>query len=211
MAEEIRIIEKPEEISFDEIREVLWQANEKNRQDGFYLTTAQMSGEKLKERLGEGGQCFVAMAQESGADGTESSQGRLVGTISARFLNRRTWYAHERVVDYMLAGVIPEYQGRHINTMLAEKVFEFAKENGCGIVELDTAISNKHAIAVYEHQGFDFVGYKANPGGDHYSVIMAKWLGKCPYSKAYRRLRFLIRKTIVTLRFKPDKTKRFGI
>ena len=174
MAETITVIEKPEEITFEQIREVLWDANERNRRDGFYLSTASMPGEKLKERLGPDGKCFVALAHKDGAD-----EPLLVGTISIRYLDRRRWYAKGRVADYMLAAVISSYQGKHINSMLAEKVFETARE--------------------------------ANPGGDHYSVIMAKWLGKCPFSDAYCKLRYLAGKTLVKLRYTPDKKKRFGI
>ncbi|MBQ4361826.1 MAG: GNAT family N-acetyltransferase [Lachnospiraceae bacterium] len=206
MAETITVIEKPEEITFEQIREVLWDANERNRRDGFYLSTASMPGEKLKERLGPDGKCFVALAHKDGAD-----EPLLVGTISIRYLDRRRWYAKGRVADYMLAAVISSYQGKHINSMLAEKVFETAREAGCKVVELDTAVTNKHAIAVYKHQGFKLVSFKANPGGDHYSVIMAKWLGKCPFSDAYCKLRYLAGKTLVKLRYTPDKKKRFGI
>ena len=201
----ITVIEKPEEISFDQIHEVLWAANQRNRDDGFYLSTASMPGEKLKERIGDDGKCFVALAA------TAEEDPEIVGTISVRFFNSRRWYAKGRIADYMLAGVIPSWQGKHINSMLAEKVFEAAREAGCKVIELDTAVTNKHAIAVYKHQGFRLVSFKANPGGDHYSVIMARWLDKCPYSQARCRLRYMLKKCMITLRYKPDKKKRFGI
>ena len=133
-----------------------------------------------------------------------------VGTISVRFFDRNTWYAKGKVADYMLAAVIPEYQKKHVNALLSEKVFSFAREKGCPVIELDTAENNLNAINVYKHYGFKLVSYKANPGGDHYSVIMAKWLNICPFSDLYCYLRFEIRKLITILRYTPDKRKRLS-
>ena len=198
MKSDFLICPKPDMLSFDEVHRLLWKANEANRRSGFVLRTSNLSGEELKKRIGEDGKCFVAF------DGD-----RLIGTISVRFLQRNTWFAKGRVADYMLAAVDPEYQGKHVNTLLSEAVFQFVREQGCGIIELDTAESNIHAIRVYEHFGFRKVSFKANPGGDHYSVIMAKWLDYCPFSAAFCRIRYVLKRWISLLRFKPDKTKRF--
>ena len=195
----IRIIEKPEDISFDRIHEILWAANEKNRQDGFVLSTSNLTGEQIRDRLGGNGKCFVAM------DGD-----RPVGTMSVRYVKRSGWYAKGIVPDCMMAGVLPEYQGRHVYGMLSDHIFDYIKAQGYALAELDTAETNTHAIKIYQHQGFRLVGYKANPGGDHYSVILVKWFGKAPYSDAYCSMRYRLKKFIVRMKYKPDKTKRFG-
>lgn len=194
------VVEKPEYISFDKIHELLWRANKDNRDKGFILKTSELTGEQLKARLGTEGKCFVAL-----------DEGRLVGTISVRFMERNTWYARGRIADFMLFAIIPEYQKRHIGSLLFEKAFSYVRENGHSVVELDTAENNKNAINCYKHYGFKMVGYKANPRGDHYSVIMAKWLNNCPFSNLYCLLRFEIKKIITVLRFTPDKKKRFAI
>lgn len=196
----IVVVEKPEYISFDNIHEVLWRANKDNRNIGFILKTSELSDEQLKARLGTEGKCFVALDKDC-----------LIGTISVRFFERKTWYAMGKVADYMLAAVVPEYQNQKVNSLLSERVFSFAREKGCSVIELDTAENNKKAINVYKHYGFKLVGYKANPGGDHYSVIMAKWLNKCPFSDLYCLLRFEIKKIITVIRFTPDKKKRFAV
>ena len=143
------IIEKPETISFDDIHELLWKANTQNRKDGFIMSTSQMSGGQLEKRIGADGHCLVALLE-----------GQLVGTLSLRYLNRKTWYAHGRIADYMLAAVLPECQGYHINSALSQKAFKIAKKDGCKAIELDTAENNSHAIAVYKHLGFKLVSYK---------------------------------------------------
>ena len=194
---EIIYCEKPDSISYDEIHEVLWKANEENRDKGFQLATAQMTGEQLKERIGDDGHCFVAMAD-----------GQVIGTLSLRYVDRNAWFVRGRIADYILSAVLPEYQGYHVNSALTQLAFDAAKRDGCQVIELDTAENNEHAIKVYEHFGFQLVGYKANPRGDHYSVIMAKWFDGCPFSKGYVRFRYGMRRLYVRLRYKENKEKR---
>jgi len=192
-------MEKPDNISYDQIHEALWAANERNRNDGFILTTSNLSGDQIKARIGEDGKCFVAM------DGD-----RLIGTIAVRFIKKNAWYAKGKVPDAMLASVIPEYQGKGVNSRLLKTLIEYLKAEGYEMMELDTAESNTHVIEINKHFGFKLVGYKANPGGDHYSVIMVKWFGKNPYSDVYCSLRYRLKRMIVRMKFTPDKKKRFG-
>ena len=197
---EIIILEKPDEVSFDEIHNVLEQAHSVNEKNGFLMATSKLSGEQICQRVGEDGKCWIAM------DGD-----RIVGTLSVRFVTRNNWYSKGKTPDYMLAGVLPEYQGKHINSMLAERAFEYAKSEGYAVMELDTAENNAHAIKVYEHQGFRLVDYVAKRDVDHYSVVMAKWLDKCPYSERYCRMRYCLRRIAIRFRYKTGKKKRFGL
>ena len=197
---DISVIEKPDSITFDEIHEVLWKANEENRKKGFLLKTSVLDADKLKDRLGDKGKCFIAV-----------DNGRVVGTISVRIVKRNKWYFKGELPDYMLAAVLPEYQGKHINSLLAQKVFEYAIENGYEAVELDTAEENTHAIDVYKHQGFKLVDFLSKTGVDHYSVVMIKWFDRNPCSDHYRVLRYLIKRAYIKFRYKENKKKRFGI
>lgn len=197
---EIRIIEKPDWVTFDDIHLVLEQAHSVHHENGFVMITSHLTGEQLEKRIGEKGKCWVAL------DGK-----KIVGTISVRFVPRNTWYASGEIPDYMLAGVIPAYQGKGINSMLAQKVFDFAKEQGCSLIELDTAENNTHAIDIYAHQGFRLVSFQAKKNIDHYSVVMVKWLGDCPYSEQYCRRRYQLRRFLIRMRFKVGRIKRFGI
>lgn len=194
---QIMIIEKPETVSFDEIHEVLWKANEENRDNGFILATSNLSGEQLAARIGDKGKCFIALDGE-----------KIVGTISVRFVNRNRWYYKGEIPDYMLAAVLPEYQGQGINSLLSEKVFEYVREKGYPCIELDTAENNKHAIEVYRHQGFDLAEFRAFPDVDHYSVVMVKWFNKRPYSNGKRTVMYNLKKTYTKLRYTTGKKKR---
>lgn len=197
---DIKVMVKPEHISFDQIHEVLEQAHSVNQKNGFVMATSALSGDAIRDRIGKDGMCWVALDGE-----------RLVGTLSARMVKRDNWYAKGMIPDYMLAGVIPDYQGKHINSMLAQQLFDYAREKQYSIVELDTAENNTHAIEVYKHQGFVLVDYLAKKDVDHYSVVMAKWIGDCPHSAGYCNMRYNIRRALIRLRYKPGKVKRFGI
>ena len=187
----IIVIEKPDSLSFDNIHDILWRANEENRKAGFVLATSQLSPEKLQSRIGEKGKCFVALEGE-----------KVVGTISVRIIHRNKWYYKGSIPDYMLAAVLPEYQGKHINSMLAQRVFDFAKNNGYKAIELDTAENNTRAINIYKHQGFELVDYLSKTGVDHYSVVMVKWLEKCPYSEIKRKIMYVLRRAYVKTKYK---------
>lgn len=72
--EEIKIVEKPDWVSWDDIHELLLQAHKKNYEKGIILGYTQMPGSKIKEKLGDEGQCWVAM------DGD-----KIVGTTSVTY------------------------------------------------------------------------------------------------------------------------------
>lgn len=194
----IKIIEKPENVPFDMIHDLLFAAHKVNRDAGINMSTAMLTGEEIENRIGKDGKCYIALENE-----------KIVGTLSVRIVVRNTWYAKGQVPDYMLAGVLPEYQGRHINSRLAEKVFDFAREKGYPLIELDTAENNVRAIKAYKRQGFKPVSYK-RPNSDHYSVVMVKWFSECPYSDLYCKFRFNLKKIFVRIRYKTGKIKHFG-
>ena len=194
---EIIIREKTKEISYETIHDVLYCAHEQNRKNGSVMNTSMLSGEKLEQRIGSQGKCWIAMDGE-----------RVVGTTAIKFIDRNTWYAKGKTPVYMLVAVLPEYQGRHISSRLAEAAFSFATQSGYSVIELDTAEDNFHAIRIYEHMGFRLVSYRA-PKADHYSVIMVKWFENCPYSRLYCNLRYQWTRFKVRLRYKVGGEKRF--
>ena len=200
MIEEIIVKKKPDNISFDEIHEVIYAAHKENMKNGILMRTTTLTGEELKDRIGDDGICFVALDKQ-----------KVVGTMSVRFVKRKTWYANSIIPDCILVGVIPEYRGKHITSMLEQIMLEYVKNKGYKLIELDTAENNTHAINVYKHQGYKLVDYHAYEGVDHYSVVMVKWIEKCPYSETYRKIRYYVRRFLIKSRYKVGKVKRFGI
>lgn len=197
---QIKIIKKPDEISFDGIHDLLWKANQRNRERGVLLNTATMTPDELKERVGDDGVVFVAM-----------SRNVLVGTLSVRFVKWNKWYCHGATPEYTLIGVDPDFAGRHVCSGLMAEAEKYLLENGWNQVLLDTAASNTHAIGVYRHIGFELIDYTAYRGTDHYSVVMSRWIKKRAYSKLIVFCRYHIKKIAVTLRYKPGRIKRFSL
>ena len=197
---EITICEKPEWVTFDDIHSLLYIAHASNREIGFNVKTAEMSGNELRDHLGSTGKCFVAL------DGD-----KLVGTKSYRIIDRDYWCAHGKVVDRVLEAVLPEYRGQHISTRLSEAIFADISSKGYQFIEVRTAEDNKIQQKACIKEGFRYLDFKAFSGLDHYTIVMMKWLPNYPYSERRINLYFTMRRFLVKLRYKKGKIKRFGI
>ena len=55
MENSIQIIEKPDWVSWDEIREVLWESHAENREQGIVNTYPLLPGDELRRFVGEKG------------------------------------------------------------------------------------------------------------------------------------------------------------
>ncbi|MBR6954321.1 MAG: GNAT family N-acetyltransferase [Clostridia bacterium] len=196
---DIVIMEKPESVSYEEIHEVLYRAHESNRQKGFVVRTALMTGEQLEKHIGPNGKCFVAM------DGD-----KVVGTVSYRIKKCSLWCVKGPAVDRILVGVLPEYKGMHIATKLFTAVYDAAIAGKYKWIISGTQDQNTLMQEICLKDGFmkvDFSSVKP----DHYAVIMVKWLGKCPYTSTMISIMYMAKKAYVKLRYKPGHVKRFGI
>lgn len=196
----IKIIEKPEYVSFDDIHDILYKAHQANRDNGFTVPTAILSGGELKEHLGENGKCFVAM------DGD-----KLVGTTSNRIQSVHHWCMKGDVVELALVGVLPEYKGRRIYSQLFNEALKDVEQRGFKHLELRTADKNRTMQKLNQRNGFQYIDFFAAGKVDHYTVVMLKWLDGCPYPDWVIRLRYFLKKMYTKMRFKPGRVKRFGI
>lgn len=200
MTDNVQIVEKPEWISWDDIHEILWVSHEENRKKGICMRTTLLNGKELYERIRSNAQrwkTFVALDGEV-----------VVGTCSVKIKTDNRWYAKGKVCYFMLEGIIPEYQGKGINKKFYKVCEQFAISEGCDILTFDTAEPNVLKQKIEERNGFRHVDFFSSPSM-HYSVIMAKWLGKCPYSRLYCMMRYQLKKTKIKIKFKHGGKKRF--
>lgn len=197
---EIKIMEKPDWISYEDIHDLLYRAHETNRAKGIVMKTSLLTGEELKHRIGDRGKCFVAL------DGD-----KLVGTSSYKVTKRDSWYVCGETIEKMLSGVDPDYKGMHISSMLHEAIEVVVKDEGYAVIETNTAEGNTLMQKINIKRGFVYVSYFTPASTDHYSVVMAKWLNGCPFSKKYCKFRFYLKKLFIQARYKPGAVKRFGI
>ena len=184
---EIVIVEKPQSISWETIREILQQAHQAHFDAGIVMGTTKLTAKELEERVGEKGKCYVAMEGD-----------QVVGTASIRFKECCQWYCSGNTAEQTLLAVLPSYQGRHIGTALTKACEEEAVRRNVGTICFDTAELNTRKIQMALKDQYRLVDYRFNNG--HFSVEMMKWLVKCPYSKSYCTIRFLAKKTRVRLK-----------
>ncbi len=197
---DITVIEKPENVSYQKIKEILIAAHQQNFEKGIVLHTTELSPEELEKRVGKNGKTFIAL-----------DNGKIVGTASYRIREQHKWYVNGNVVDEILVGVIPESKGKHVYSHLYDCIEKEAIEGGYDQIIFSTAEKNINKQQIGLKKGFYYVNYFVAEDNDHYSVIMSKWLNGCPFSKQKLRRKYLLKKGYIKLRYKPRKIKRFGI
>lgn len=192
MDSEIKIIEKPDWVSWEDIKECLYEAHAVNRAMGINMAHYQWPADRIRESLGKNGFMLIAL------DGK-----KVVGTAGVGEKFGRNWYVRGQRYAYMcFAGVLPQYSGKGIFKMLEIKREEFAKQYGYDILVGDTHANNKHRLDMALNNGFRLVNYFRATSGDHYSVVYVKWLDDCPYSGFYCCWKYQLSKLKTILRTK---------
>lgn len=194
MNSEIRYIEKPEWVSWDEIHNVLVNAHAQNRANGIYMRKPTLPGEEIAKEIGNDGKMFVAMDGE-----------HVVGTLALLIKIGKRWYNTGKYGYLCYGAVLPEYGGKGIYRSLYQLAETFAKQLGLKVLTRDTNEKNARMLKITKQEGYHFVEYKVCK--DHFNIVRVKWLDKCPYPSWYIKLRFLISKFSIKLRFKTDPEK----
>lgn len=198
--EEIKVMPKPDGVSFDDIHELLAAAHKKNHEKGIVLSYSQMTGNQIKEKLGEEGRCWVAM------DGD-----KLVGTTSVTFFQGKNWWNKgKKVAHGCFTGILNQYQGIGLLEDMNALKYDYILAHGTDMNQGDTAEDNHTVLKVLGKDGYKVVSYFASRS-DHYSVRIVKWLNGCPFSDKYINRRFKIAKLLTRMQYKPGKVERSRI
>ena len=179
---EIKVIEKPDSVSFDTISSVLRQAHKEHVDKGIVMRVPTLSPDELQKLLEENGKCFVAMSDD-----------KVVGTVSYHMRTISRWYYQGELSELTMDGILPEYQGKHIFSLLEKRREDTIRESGCKAMMFDTAADNTHRIQIAKKNGFVLVDFCYVKSG-HYSVVMVKWFDGCPFARHYCALRFGVKK-----------------
>lgn len=179
----IQIVEKPDWVSWEDIKQCLYEAHSVNRAKGINMSHYQWPAEKIKDSLGENGLMLVAL------DGK-----KVVGTAAIAEKNGKSWYASGRYAYMCFAGVLPDYGGHGIYKELVKKREEMAESQGYHILLLDTHYHNKKIQIIAKKNGYRLVRFFQVGNRDHFSVVMVKWLGEKSYSQWYCLYRYQISK-----------------
>jgi ribosomal protein S18 acetylase RimI-like enzyme len=127
---------------------------------GLNYTATYQNDEKTLDRVSKG-RCFVL----------KNLSGEIIGTILITvenyFTNRHTAYLGQ-------FGVLPEYKGAGLGTMLMEYCESVAKSEGFEGIQLDTAIPAKHLVDWYLRRGYQIVGKEQYEGKNYESYVFEK-------------------------------------
>lgn len=199
--EDIKVMPKPDWVSYDDIHELLAAAHKKNYEKGIVLGYSQMTGDQIKEMLGEEGECWVAM------DGD-----KLVGTTSVTFFQGKNWWNKgKKVAHGCFTGILNQYQGIGILEDMNALKYEYTIAHGADMNQGDTAENNHTVLKVLGKDGYKVVAYFAPKNSDHYSVRIVKWLNGCPFSDDYINKRCKWSERLTKWQYKPGKIERSRI
>jgi GNAT superfamily N-acetyltransferase len=195
--EEIKIMEKTEWVSWDDIHELLLAAHKKNIEKGIVMKYVQLPGEEIRKKIGDEGMCWVALCGD-----------KLVGTHSVSFFVGKSWWNKgEKVAHGCFTGLLQEYQGIGILEEMYKKFNEYIRNKGVYITEGNTAEDNRIMRKILEKRGHKTVSFYAPPS-NHYNVRTVNWLNGCPFSDKYIERRFKIAKILTKMQYKKGMIER---
>ena len=187
-------------VLWDDIHQVLESAHKVNPKRGFSMINANLSGEQLQKKVGNG-ICVVAL------DGD-----KVVATQSVTLFNGDKWYSKgQKVAHYCLTGILKRYQGCGIKEMLDEECEKFIVQTDPDIVQANTAEDNLMVRTIAHQKGSIDLQSVTFKGTDYYSVFFARWKKKCPYPLWYCHLRYRLSIVYTKTRYKPGMKERFKI
>ena len=199
--DEIRVMQKPDWVSWDDIHDLLIAAHKKNIEKGVVMNTTTLTGEEIKDYIGENGRCFVTLCGD-----------KLVGTTSVRIAVGKKWYDKGKTVAKgMMSAILKKYQGMGLLEEMNELRDKYVAENGVQILEGDTAEDNIMVRKMMAKKGFKEVRYFSAIHQNHYSVEFVKWLNECPFSERFIQRRFKISKLLTKIQYKPGRVERSKI
>lgn len=167
----IKIVEKPDWVTWETISEVLKKAHQDNRDQGVVMRLPMLSAEEIKNKFGDHDKFFVALDGE-----------KVVGTGAVAIKEYSLWCNGEdaRYAYVCFAAVLPEYSGMGIYKALDLRREKAAREMGVTKIIGDTHERNQHRLDIMMKVGYKFVAYKYCH--DHFNIVAVKWLDGCPYS-----------------------------
>ena len=159
MIDSIQILEKPEWVSWDDIKACLMKSHAANRTKGINMGHVQWSAAQIRDFVGDKGIMLVAL------DGD-----KLIGTAAIIVREGHAWYAPGRYGFLGFAGVVPEYNGRGKYKALVQEREEYAQKMGLPVLVLDTHKDNTRLQEIALKNGFRYVRFFLVSNRDHIAV-----------------------------------------
>ena len=189
-----KIVPKPHFISYLQIQDLLNKAHQENEKKNLKYATSGQDINTLKQKL-QNAVCLVALTNDN----------RLIGTASIQFRKIYYWYHNGDIGLLKLLAVDPQYHGNKIADKLVKERIEIAKKHDIQVVVSDSAEQNEIVRHLLLSNGFNIVDSCIYRSNNFYTVVYAKWLNGCPWSKTYMRCKYFINRLKTHFKYKPGK------
>lgn len=144
----VKIEEKPDWVSWDEIHNVLWKAHEDNRSKGVIMDNSSLPGDKIRDRIGKDGKLFVALGD------------KVVGTLALIKKTGKEWYYSGDCGHICFGAVLSDYSGKGIYRSLYQLAEKTATQMGLTVLTRSTHEHNERMLKITKQEGYCFVDYK---------------------------------------------------
>lgn len=196
--EEIKIMEKPEWISWQDVQDCIYHSQLTNVKKGFDMHFGHYTAEQLKNAVGDGF-CFVAINEHK----------QVVGTVSLIITNIKFWWHKGKAGLQGYEGILPAYRGTDIYFDLHNMLETKEKKLGLKVLWATTSEKNKVVIKTCKLNDWKVVQYSpSGKGANYYSYVFAKWIDGCPYKDKHISFMFKLSKIVVKALYKPGKVSR---
>ena len=155
----IKIVSKPDWISWDVIRNVIYESHAPNRAKGISMRKPSLPAEEIKKEVEGNGEMLVAMDCDS-----------VVGTAALIKKDISAWYVKGHCGYLCYVAILPSYSRQGIYRELCEMVEKLAKENSYNGIYFDTHHKNQRILQISEKNGYKRVGVRNC--GAHWNIVM---------------------------------------
>lgn len=185
----IKIMPKPDNISWFEITELLHEAYAEHVVKGVKYSACFQTEERTRERVGDG-LCLVALLG-----------GRLVGTV--------TLHTFTEIIHLCQFAVHPNYRSYGIGRELQKYIFELACKHEKLALVCDTSEKVEKVVGWYLQTGWQKVGLISHATTNFYSICLRKPVCGRKYSQIESWLRFALSSVFCRIGFKENGVKRW--
>jgi hypothetical protein len=189
---EIQFMEKPEWVTWEDVRICLNAAHQINKKSGFEMVNLTITTDEFIKKIKDG-HCFVAVVDK-----------KVVGVACSRVENRRKWYVRGPVIYHFGDGILPEYRGTSVYFGLSEIRRRYDKSTGVKIQQFLTSEHNKIVIKINQKKGYKLVQFQPTrkKDGNYYQVNMVKWDDGCPFPDWFLKIMFNLSMVVSKVFFK---------
>lgn len=176
----IRIIPKPDYVSYSDIQECLSKAHAVNEKKGLIYATQNQTVNTLIEKLKDS-ITYVALTPEN----------KVIATASVQFRKINYWYHNGDIGLLKLLGVLPEYSGMKLALLLMLLIQHFeVKSRGIEVLVSDSAEENVPIRNLFLNNGFKIVDCCKYPTNSFISAVYAFWFHGCPFSDEELKIKY---------------------